>query len=132
MGMQKTWKVSVLFVLLFCGAKHTLAQESENVQQEAVRRLQERIDELKTQMNAVQAELDALRATTPPAHQAKNNQPAAEPPRTGTIENAKPPAPSVWMGATEGWGYIERTASSNLRTIHVRQVASGIIVEQPT
>ena len=93
--MQKTWKVSVLFVLLFCGAKHTLAQESENAQQEAVRRLQERIDELKTQMTAVQAELDALRATTPPAHQAKNNQPAAEPPRTGTIENAEPPAPSV-------------------------------------
>src|SRR5215469_2149227 len=95
MAMRKTWKVSVLFVLLFCGAKHTLAQESENVQQEAVRRLQERMDELKTQMNAVQAELDALRATTPPAHQAKNNQPAAEPPRTGTIENAEPPAPSV-------------------------------------
>lgn len=93
--MQQTRKVLVLLVLLLCVAKHLLAQESENSQQEAVRKLQEKMDELKTQMNAVQAELDALRTATPPAHEAKNNPPVPEPLRTGTIENSGPPVPSV-------------------------------------
>src|SRR5215469_12796034 len=86
-GMQKIWKVLLLFVLLLFSAKHTLAQENEDAQREAVRKLQEKLDELKTQMKAVQAELDGLRATNPPAHGAKNNQPVSGPPRTGTIEN---------------------------------------------
>ena len=93
--MQKICKMSMLFVLLLCGVKHIFPQESENAHQEAVRKLQEKIDELKTQMNAVQAELDALRTTTPPAHEAKTNQPVPESSRTGTIENSGPPLPSV-------------------------------------
>jgi len=91
--MQKVWRVLLLFVLLLGAAKHTLAQESENAHQEAVRKLQEKLDELRTQMNAVQAELDGLRTTTPPAHEAKKNQPDSS--RTGTIESTGPPAPSV-------------------------------------
>jgi hypothetical protein len=94
MAMQRIGTVSVLLVLLLCGVKHTLAQENEIAQQETVRKLQERLDQLKSQMNAVQAELDALRATTPPAHGPKNNQPVSESSRTGTIENTGPPAPS--------------------------------------
>jgi hypothetical protein len=93
--MQRIWKVSVLFVLLLCVVKHSLAQENENAQQETVRKLQEKMDELKTQMNAVQAELDALRTATPPGHEAKNNQPVPKISRTGTIENSGPPAPSM-------------------------------------
>lgn len=93
--MQKTWEVKVLVFLVvsFCGVKHTLAQESDNAQQQAVRRLQEKMDELKTQMNAVQAELDALLAKTSPAP--NSNQSVQESARTGTIENSGPPAPSV-------------------------------------
>src|SRR5215470_15843583 len=94
-AMQKIWKVILLFVLLLCGAKRTLAQESENAQQETVRKLQEKLDHLKSQMNAVQAELDTLRTTTPPAHEARSDQPVPKSSRTGTIENTGPPAPSV-------------------------------------
>jgi hypothetical protein len=92
---MQTCKVLVLFVLLLCSGKHIFPQESENTQQEAVRKLQARVDELKTQMNAVQAELDALRAATPPARETKINQPLPDSSRTGTVENSGPPLPAV-------------------------------------
>jgi hypothetical protein len=75
--MQKRWKiVSLLFFVLACGAKQTLAQETSNSQDDAIRKLETKMDELRSQMTAIQSELDSIRgakllptgsiASTPP------------------------------------------------------------------
>ncbi len=59
--MQKAWKtIPLFFFVLLCGAQQTLAQESGNPQEEAIRKLQARMDELRAQMTAIQSELDAI------------------------------------------------------------------------
>jgi hypothetical protein len=78
--MQKTWKIiPLLFVVLLCGANQTLAQETGDAQQEAMRKLQARVDQLRAQLAEVQSELDAI-------HPAKL-------PQTGAIESTPPPPP---------------------------------------
>jgi len=74
--MHTTWKIWMLFLLLLYAAKPMLAQQSEETQDEKVRKLQEKMDQLRTQMNEIQAELDAL-------HGGKL-------PRTGAIETESP------------------------------------------
>ncbi len=77
--MREKWKtISLLFVVLLCGARQTLAQQAENTQQEeAIRKLETRMDELRTQMTQIQSELDAIRGTKLP--------------RTGSIVSTPPP-----------------------------------------
>jgi DcaP outer membrane protein len=81
LAMQKRWKtISLLLLVLLCGARQILAQETGNAQQEAIRQLQAKMDELKTQLGQIQSQLDAL-------HGAKL-------PQTGAIESSKPAPPS--------------------------------------
>lgn len=77
--MQKAWKaIPLLFFMLVCGAEQTLAQETENAQQEAaIRKLETKMDELRTQMTQIQSELDAIRGTKLP--------------QTGSIVSTPPP-----------------------------------------
>jgi hypothetical protein len=77
--MRMRWKMSLLlFSVLLYGAKQTLAQETGNAQQEAIRK-QARIDDLRAQLAEIQSELDAISG--------------AKPPQTGTIES-KPSSPA--------------------------------------
>jgi hypothetical protein len=75
--MQKRWKTISLFVVLACGVKQTLAQDTGNQQEEAIRKLETKMDELRSQMTAIQSELDEVRGTKVPA--------------TGSIESKLPP-----------------------------------------
>ena len=78
--MQKRWMtISLLFFVLLCGAKQTLAQETGNTQQEAIRDLQARMDALRAQMAEIQSELDAIHG--------------AKVPQTGAIESTPPTPP---------------------------------------
>jgi hypothetical protein len=62
--MQNAWKpIPLLFFVLVCGAELTLAQETGNAQQEAIRKLETKMDELRSQMTEIQSELDAIRGT---------------------------------------------------------------------
>jgi hypothetical protein len=80
--MRKTQRViSLLFLVLLCGARQLLAQEADTAKEEAIRKLQSTLDDLRSQMNRVQSELDALRGAKPP------------PPPTGSIVSAPPPHP---------------------------------------
>ena len=64
--MRNTWKISLLiFSVLLCGTKQTLAQETGSAEQEAIRK-QAKINELRAQLAEIQAELDALNKTTLP------------------------------------------------------------------
>jgi hypothetical protein len=83
-AMQKTSAIiSLLFLLLPCGAKQAQAQESGNAQQEAIRKLETRMDELRSQMADIQSQLEAIRG-------------GAKLPETGAIES-KPPAPPLQL-----------------------------------
>src|SRR5215471_5076920 len=81
--MRKTQRaISLLFLVLLCGARQLLAQQADTAKEEAIRKLQSTLDELRNQMNRVQSELDALRgAKSPP------------PTTTGSIVSAPPPSP---------------------------------------
>ena len=80
--MRKTWKItSLLFFVLLCGARQTLAQEAGNTQEETIRKLQTRLDELRTQMTEIQSELDAIHGEKLP--------------RAGSIVSTPPPPPPV-------------------------------------
>lgn len=82
--MQRIWKpvalLLIIIVLIFLG-KQIQAQEDQNAQQEAVRKLQDRMDQLRIEMTEIQAELDALHGEKLP--------------HTGSIETTppKPPPP---------------------------------------
>jgi len=59
--------IFLFFLLLLCGARQILAQET-GTQDEAIRNLETRMDELRAQMTQIQSELDAIRGTKlPPA-----------------------------------------------------------------
>jgi DcaP outer membrane protein len=72
------WKaILLLFFVLACGTKLTLAQETTTAQQDAIRKLETRMDELRSQMTELQSQLDEVRGTKVPA--------------TGSIESKLPP-----------------------------------------
>jgi len=78
--MRTGWKIALLlFSLLLCGAKQTLAQESGNAQQEADSK-QARMNELRAQMAEIQSELDALSGAKPLQNGIVGSPPAPPPP----------------------------------------------------
>src|SRR5262249_23901514 len=79
--------IFLLFLVLLCGAKQTLAQGTGNTQQEAIRKLETRMDELRSQMADIQSQLEAIRG-------------GVKLPETGSIES-KPPAPPLHLSAEE-------------------------------
>jgi len=79
--LQNSWKTPLLiFFVLACGAKPTLAQDAGNAQQEAIRKLETKMDELRSQMAEIESQLEAIRGGKIPA--------------TGSIQS-KPPAPQL-------------------------------------
>jgi DcaP outer membrane protein len=82
MAVQNTWKtIPLLFCVLVCGAKQTLAQETGNAQQEAIRKLETKMDELKAQMAEIQSELNAIQGKKLPP--------------VGSIQSTPPPPPPL-------------------------------------
>jgi hypothetical protein len=68
-----------LFLALAFGAKQTLAQETGNAQQEAIRRLEKRMDELRSQMADIQSQLEAILGEKAPATGSITTTPSAPP-----------------------------------------------------
>jgi hypothetical protein len=101
--------ITLLFLVLLCGAKQTVAQENAEAQQAAMRKLQTRMDELRTQMAEIQSELDAMhgvKAAPPP------QQGASTLPRTGAIESAPlPPPPLVELSPQQQQAAIGKETS---------------------
>ena len=80
MAMQNTWKtILLLFFGLACGLKQTPAQETDNAQQEAIRKLETRMDQLKSQMADIQSQLEAIRGAKGPATGSITTTPSARP-----------------------------------------------------
>lgn len=78
--MKDRWKAMLpLFLLLACGAKPTVAQETANAQQEAIRKLEKRMDELKSQMADIQSQLEVIRGEKAPATGSITTTPSAPP-----------------------------------------------------
>ena len=91
LAMQKRWKtISLLLLVLLCGARQILAQETGNAQQEAIRELQAKMDELRTQLTQIQSQLDALHGAKLP----QNGSIESTPPKT-------PPLPQISPGHQE-------------------------------
>jgi hypothetical protein len=79
--------MSLLCLVLLCGARQMLAQQAGNTQQETVRKLQTKLDELRTQMTEIQSELDAISGV----------KAAPVLPQTGAIETTPPATPAVQL-----------------------------------
>ena len=79
--MHNTWKtMPLLFFVLLCSGKQTLAQETGDAQQEAMRKLQARMDELRAKLAEIQSELDALHGAKLPQTGAITSTPPTPPP----------------------------------------------------
>jgi len=94
--MAKTLKtIPLLFFVMLWGTTLMLAQDAENTQAAAMRKLQARMDELRAQMAEIQAELDAIHGENKLSDAVTTVKPVPIPVQTGAIERTMPPLPSA-------------------------------------